>query len=338
MNKKIFSILCVLCIFILIVAFFFPQKDRPKNKQQTVCLNEVAHSIFYAPLYVAIERDYFKAEGIDLELTTGFGADKTMTAVLSDHALIGLMGPETTLYTYQEGITDPVINFAQLTQRAGNFLIARKPASSFDWSDLNGRTILGGRKGGMPEMVLEYILLKNHIDPQKDLTIDQSIDFGSTASAFSNGLGDYTVEFEPAASMLEAQGTGSIVCSLGVDSGYLPYTTFCAKESRINTSPELFRSFCRALQNGVNDCFQLTSKEIASIIAPQFPEITSELLETVISRYKEQDTWKRDLIFSERSYTLLVDVLKNSDPNFCFPDFDQIIDTSFARESFLSSY
>lgn len=158
-----------------------------------VTLNEVAHSIFYAPQYVAIENGYFAEEGIDLTLVTGFGADKVMTAVLSGEADIGFMGSESSIYTYQEGANDIIVNFAQLTQRAGNFLVARKEMHDFSWDDLKGKDVLGGRKGGMPEMVFEYILKQNGIDPAKDVKINQSIDFGATASAFSGGQGDFTV-------------------------------------------------------------------------------------------------------------------------------------------------
>ena len=161
-----------------------------------VVLNEVAHSLFYAPMYVAIEKGYFKEQGIDLELVTGFGADKTMTAVLSGEADIGFMGPETTVYTCNEGASDLVVNFAQLTQRAGNFLVAREADDSFSWQKLKGKNVLGGRDGGMPEMVFEYILKKNGIDPSADLNIDKSIDFGSTAAAFSGGQGEYSVEYD----------------------------------------------------------------------------------------------------------------------------------------------
>lgn len=161
---------------------------------EKVVLNEVAHSIFYAPMYVAIEEGYFAEEGIELELVTGFGADKTMTAVLTDEADIGFMGSESTIYTYAGGTSDYVVNFAQLTQRAGNFLVSREPMDTFSWDMLKGKDVLGGRAGGMPEMVFEYILEKNGIDPETDVNIDQSIDFGSTAAAFSGGQGDFTVE------------------------------------------------------------------------------------------------------------------------------------------------
>lgn len=160
-----------------------------------VVLNEVAHSIFYAPMYVAIEEGYFADEGIDLTLVTGFGADKTMTALLTGEADIGFMGSESTIYTYKEGASDYAVNFAQLTQRAGNFLVSREPIDNFTWDMLKGKKVLGGRAGGMPEMVFEYILKKNGIDPAADLSIDQSIDFGSTAAAFSGGQGDFSVVY-----------------------------------------------------------------------------------------------------------------------------------------------
>lgn len=164
------------------------------DSMKKVVLNEVAHSIFYAPMYVAIEEGYFAENGIDLTLVTGFGADKTMTAVLTGEADIGFMGSESTIYTYVGGTEDYVVNFAQLTQRAGNFLVSREPIDDFSWDMLVGKDVLGGRAGGMPEMVFEYILTKNGIDPMADLRIDQSIDFGSTAAAFSGGQGDFTVE------------------------------------------------------------------------------------------------------------------------------------------------
>lgn len=188
--------LVILSISVLAFSGCADKKPAVSASGNKVVLNEVAHSIFYAPMYVAIEEGYFKDAGIDLELVTGFGADKTMTAVLSGEADIGFMGPETTVYARNEGAGDAVVNFAQLTQRAGNFLVAREPAENFTWSDLKGKNVLGGRAGGMPEMVFEFVLKKNNIDPVSDLSIDQSIDFGSTAAAFSGGQGDYTVEFD----------------------------------------------------------------------------------------------------------------------------------------------
>lgn len=199
--KKVFCLLLLTALFCAALAGCGEKENTAKQPQEQasmvkVTLNEVAHSIFYAPQYVAIEEGYFADEGIELELVTGFGADKTMTAVLSGEADIGFMGAEASVYAYQEGTNDPVVNFAQLTQRAGNFLVAREEMPEFTWQDLKGKNILGGRKGGMPQMVFEYILRKNGLDPSKDMDIDQSIDFGSTAAAFSGGQGEFTVKFK----------------------------------------------------------------------------------------------------------------------------------------------
>ena len=241
-NKKWISLAAavVLAVTALPMGVFAAKKDSTEEKLTKVTLNEVAHSIFYAPQYVAIEEGYFKDEGLDLTLVTGFGADKTMTAVISGEADIGFMGAEASVYAYQEGATDAVVNFAQLTQRAGNFLVAREEMPDINWDDLKYKKVLGGRKGGMPEMVFEYILRKNGLDPQKDLTIDQSIDFGYTAAAFTGDTSaDFTVEFEPSATALEKEGAGYVVASLGVDSGYVPYTSYSANTSYMEKNPEI---------------------------------------------------------------------------------------------------
>ena len=243
-----------------------PSEETGQKELAKVTLNEVAHSIFYAPMYAAIEEGYFEEEGIDLTLVCGFGADKTMTAVISGEADIGFMGSEASIYTYAEGATDHVINFAQLTQRAGNFLVAREEMPDFTWEDLKGHLVLGGRKGGMPEMVFEYILKQNGIDPETDLEINQNIDFGSTAAAFSEGQGDFTVEFEPGATTLESGDKGYVVASLGEDSGYVPYTAFSAKQSYIDENPDVIQGFTNALQKGMDYVQDHTPEEIAAVI------------------------------------------------------------------------
>ncbi len=295
-----------------------------------VTLNEVAHSIFYAPMYVAIEEGYFAEEGIDLELVTGFGADKTMTAVLSGEADIGFMGSESTVYTYVGGTEDYVVNFAQLTQRAGNFLVSRKPIEDFSWDMLKGTDVLGGRAGGMPQMVFEYILYMNNIDPT-EINIDQSIDFGSTAAAFSGGDADFTVEFEPHATSLEEKGDGYIVASLGEDSGYVPYTAFSAKKSYMEENPEIIQAFTNALQKGMDYVQAHTPEEIADVIAPQFEETGKETLTTIVKRYYDQDTWKEDLIFEEASFDLLTNILKMSNVLEESVPYEALVDTGFAK-------
>ena len=204
-----------------------------------VVLNEVAHSCFYAPMYVAIENGYFKEAGLEVELVTGFGADKTMTALLSGEADIGFMGPESTIYTYQGGMEDYAVNFAQLTQRAGNFIVGREPDADFTFEDLRGKEVLAGRAGGMPQMVFEFVLKKYGLNPATDVKMDQSIDFGATAAALSGGQGEYTVEFEPHATALEEKGDGYVLASLGEESGYVPYTAFSARKSYLAEHPEV---------------------------------------------------------------------------------------------------
>ncbi|MCI8976455.1 MAG: ABC transporter substrate-binding protein [Lachnospiraceae bacterium] len=305
--------------------------DKSENK--TVTLNEVAHSIFYAPMYVAIEEGYFKEEGIELNLVTGFGADKTMTAVLTDEADIGFMGSESTIYTYAGGTSDYVVNFAQLTQRAGNFLVSRQPIENFTWDMLKGTNVLGGRAGGMPEMVFEFILNKNGIDPKADLSIDQSIDFGSTAAAFSGGQGDFTVEFEPHATSLEAKGDGYVVASLGEDSGYVPYTAFSAKKSYMEENPNTIQSFTNALQKGMDYVASHSPEEIAKVIQPQFEETDIETLTTIVTRYYEQDTWKTNLIFEEDAFTLLQNILEEGGELPARVPYEDLVNTQFAQNA-----
>ena len=310
-----------------------PSEETAQKELVEVTLNEVAHSIFYAPMYAAIEEGYFEEEGIDLTLVCGFGADKTMTAVISGEADIGFMGSEASIYTYAEGATDHVVNFAQLTQRAGNFLVAREEMPDFTWEDIKGHLVLGGRKGGMPEMVFEYILKQNGIDPGTDLEINQNIDFGSTAAAFSEGQGDFTVEFEPGATTLESQGKGYVVASLGEDSGYVPYTAFSAKQSYIDENPDVIQGFTNALQKGMDYVRDHTPEEIAAVIEPQFPETDLETITTIVTRYYDQDTWKSNLIFEESSFDLLQDILESAGELEERVPYDDLVTTKFAANA-----
>lgn len=303
------------------------------NGMEKVRLTEVAHSIFYAPMYVAIENGYFEEEGMELELVNGLGADKTMTAVLAGETEIGFMGSEASVYVYNEGAEDYVVNFAQLTQRAGNFLVSREKEDDFQMTDLKGKTVLGGRKGGMPQMVFEYILKKYGLDPETDLNIVTNIDFGMTAQAFAGGNGEYTVEFEPSATALEEEGSGYVVASLGIESGYVPYTAYSAKKSYIEENPEIIRGFVNALQKGMDYVNTHTAEEIAEVIQPQFAETDRETLVTIISRYYEQDTWKEDLVFEEASFTLLLDILESAGELEKRPPYEALVDNTYALEA-----
>ena len=337
MKKKPlrFSLLfCLSLMLILCPVLIVGCGNKPSGKTlEKVTLNEVAHSIFYAPMYVAIEEGYFENEGIDLTLVTGFGADKTMTALLTDEADIGFMGSESTIYTYVGGTKDYAVNFAQLTQRAGNFLVSRTPIENFTWDMLIGSNVLGGRPGGMPEMVFEYILTKNNIDPKLDLTIDQSIAFGSTAAAFSGGQGDFTIEFEPHATALEQKKDGYVVASLGEASGYVPYTAFSAKKSYIENHSDTIQAFTNALQKGMDFVNTHTPAEIAKSISPQFAETDIDTLTTIVERYHEQDTWKEDLVFSEDSFTLLENILEQSAVLSERVPYSDLVNTEFAENA-----
>ena len=297
----------------------------------TVC--EVTHSIFYAPQYAAIELGYFEEEGIDLTLVNGAGADKVMTALVSGDADIGFMGSEASIYTYIQGDEDYAVNFAQLTQRAGNFLVGRTPEADFKWENLIGKKVLGGRAGGMPQMVFEYILKKNGIDPAKDLTIDQSISFGLTAAAFTSNDSDYTVEFEPFATALEQEGNGYVVASLGKDSGYVPYTAYSAKKSYIEKHPEIIQSFTNAIQKGLDYVNTHSAAEIAETIKPQFQETDTEKIKIIVERYKEQDTWKENLVFGQDGFELLQDILEDAGELKERTPYAELVNTEFAQNA-----
>lgn len=329
MTKKLCALFCVLALTAGVLAGC----KEESGDLTKVTLNEVAHSIFYAPMYVAIEKGYFADEGIDLELVNGNGADKVMTALVAGEADIGFMGSEATIYVYQEGSQNYAVNFAQLTQRAGNFLVGREANDHFTWEDLKGTTVLGGRAGGMPQMIFEYILKQNGIDPQTDLDIIQNIDFGVTAEAFASGTADYTVEFEPFATSLEQAGNGYVLASLGVDSGYVPYTCFCALEDYMKENPDVIQGFTNAIQKGLNYVAGHTPEEIAKVIAPQFAETDFDALVTIVQRYYEQDTWKTDTIFTEDAFNLLLDILNEAGELTAPVDYNVLVNTEFAKDA-----
>lgn len=328
-QKRIFALLLSATLSLTLLAGC----GKKQGSGTQITLNEVAHSIFYAPQYVAYELGYFKEEGLDVTIETGFGADKTMTALISGDADIGFMGSEASIYQYNEGNEDYAINFAQLTQRAGNFLVGREENKQFQWSDLQGKQLIGGRKGGMPEMILEYVLKKNGLDPEKDVTLIQNVDFANTAGAFAGGTGDYTVEFEPNATSLEQQGTGYVVASLGIESGYVPYTAYCAKKSYIEKNPDIIEHFTKAIYKGQQYVQTHSPKEIAKVIKPQFPETDLDTLTSIVTRYAEQDTYKDNPVFSEESFALLQDILKEAGELSNPVDYSVLVNTDFANKA-----
>ena len=328
--KKIVSIVLAVSMLAVCVTGC---KTTTRKQLKPVVLNEVAHSIFYAPQYAAIELGYFEDEGLDLTLVNGAGADKVMTALISGDADIGFMGSEASIYVYQQGSDDYAVNFSQLTQRAGNFLVGREAQDNFAWADLKGKKVLGGRAGGMPEMVFEYILKKNGIDPAADLTIDQSINFGLTAAAFTSNDADYTVEFEPFATGLEKEGSGHVIASLGVDSGYVPYTAYSAKKSYLEKNPDTIQKFTNAIQKGLEYVNTHSAEEIAKVIQPQFKETDEDTIATIVGRYKDQDTWKGDTVFEKDSFELLENILEEAGELNERVPYEKLVTTEFSQEA-----
>jgi len=270
---------------------------------------EVVRSIFYAPVYVAMNEGFFTDEGLEIELTTGQGADKVMTALLSGGADIGLAGPEATVYVLNQGQEDYVINFAQLTKRDGSFLVGRKPEPDFKWENLRGKTVIGGRPGGVPEMVLEHVLRKHGLNPGKDVEIITNLQFTATTGAFIGGTGDYVANFEPNASQLEKEGYGYVVASLGIAGGELPYTVFGARKSYIAENPEVIQRFTNAVYRGQLWVENHSSEDIARSIQSFFPDTDLELITMVIERYKAQDTWAKDPIMKAESLDRLQEII-----------------------------
>lgn len=305
MKKKIYTTLFILIIF-LIACFTLFNKNTNNTK---IKVAEVAHSIFYAPQYVSIHNGFFKEEGLDIELILTPGADKVTAAVLSGDVDIGFSGSEATIYVYNQGEKDYLKTFAQLTQKDGSFIVSREKINNFNLKNLIGKTIIGGRIGGMPEMTLEYILQKNNINPQKDLEIDTSIAFASMQGAFIGGTGDFVSLFEPNATLVEKEGYGYIVASLGELGGIVPYTAYNAKVSYIENNPEIIEKFTRAIQKGLDFVNNNDSETIAKIIIDEFPDTSLEDLITVIDRYKSTDTWPTTTIFTEESFDHLQNIM-----------------------------
>ncbi|MDT9024921.1 ABC transporter substrate-binding protein [Rossellomorea yichunensis] len=300
---------------------------------QKVRVAEVTRSIFYAPEYVAIEKGFFKEEGLDIELTTTWGGDKTMTTLLSGGADIALVGSETSIYVHAQGSDDPVINFAQLTQTDGTFLVSREKVENFEWDQLKGTTFLGQRKGGMPQMVGEFVLKQNGIDPQSDLNLIQNIDFANIASAFASGTGDYVQLFEPTASIFEQEGKGHIVASFGTESGHVPYTTFMSKDSYMKENKETVEKFTKALYKAQAWVEENSAADIAKVIEPYFEDTELSLIETVVDRYKSQGSFATDPILDEEEWNNLQNIMDEAGELPQSVDHETLVNTSIAEKA-----
>lgn len=312
MKKNIlYYCLFFVLVFLMVGSLFldFNHSKKNENKRIKVTLAEVAHTIFYAPQYVAIEKGYFKEVGIDIELILTAGADKVTAAVLSGDADIGFCGSEGTIYVYNAKEKDYLKTFAQLTQKDGSFLVSREKIDNFTLNDLKGKSVIGGRAGGMPEMTFEWALKQNGINPKNDLEIDTSIAFAAMGGAFISGQGDFVTLFEPNALEIEQQGYGYVVASIGELGGVVPYTSYSARGSYIEKNSELISNFTKAIQKGLDFVHNSSDKEVAEAILSQFPDTSLNDLEKVVARYRKIDAWPKTTKFSEESFDHLQDIM-----------------------------
>lgn len=325
-KLKIFFMLVLMTASLLLCSCGTETLDK-------VTLSEVTRSVFYAPQYAAINQGFFGEEGITLELSNGQGADKVMTAVISGQVDIGFSGPEACVYVYNEGKEDYAIVFAQLTKRDGSFLVGREPEPNFKWENLKYKYLIGGRKGGMPEMTLEYVLRKFGLEPNVDLTVDTSVQFAVMAGAFTGGTGDYVTLFEPTATMLEDGGKGYVLASIGQDSGEIPYTAYYAKKSFIEENADLIQRFTNAIYKGQRWVDTHSPKEIAEAVQEFFPDTDIETLTSVAKRYKDIDAWNKDPILKEHSFDLMQTVMEEAQVLDKRAPHDKIVNNEFAEKA-----
>lgn len=316
---------------VLIAILIIPLAACGKDKVQNIRIGEVTRSIFYAPQYVALEKGFFEEEGLNVELTTTAGGDKTMTALLSDSIDIALVGSETSIYVYAQGSSDPVINFAALTQTDGTFLVSREKIDNFSWEQLKGATFLGQRKGGMPQMVGEFVLRKHGIDPHQDLDLIQNVDFANIAPAFASGTGEFVQLFEPTASVFEQEGKGYIIASFGEESGNLPYTTFMTKESTIKEKKETVEKFTKAIYKAQKWVDSHSAEEIADTIKGYFDNTNIETIEMVVERYKNQGSFATNPILNEEGWNNLQDVMEEAGELPKRIDYETLVNTEIAE-------
>jgi NitT/TauT family transport system substrate-binding protein len=329
----IILIAVIIGIITAVVININKNSTKDENGTKLVRLNEVTRSVFYAPQYVAIAQGYFKEKGIEVEITTGQGADKVMTAVLAGQSDIGFAGPEASIYVYNEGKEDHTQVFAQLTKRDGSFLVARDKTDEFDWNQLKGKTVIPGRKGGVPYMTFEYVLKQKGINPSTDVNLDDSISFDLMAGAFAGGNAEYVTLFEPTASMTEEQGAGYIVASVGAEAGEIPYTAYFAKKSYIAKNEELIQNFTDAIYKGQKWTQEHSAKEIAELIKDFFPSTDVKMLENSIQRYKDIDAWNKTPVLTEEAFNKLQDVIEEAGELEKRADYEKVVNNKYAEQS-----
>ena len=333
MKKYIIGIIIIILVVGGILAYSMLKPKNKNNNQMTkINLNEVTRSVFYAPQYVAIANGYFKDENLDIEITTGQGADKVMTAVLAGQSDIGFAGPEAAIYVYNEGKEDYIEVFAQMTKRDGSFLVSRNENNNFKWTDVKGSTIIPGRKGGVPYMTFEYVLKQNGIDTAKDVVLDDSIKFDLMAGAFTGGTADYVTLFEPTASMTQDQNKGYIVTSIGKEAGEIPYTAYTATKSYIEKNPEIIEGITRAIYRGQKWVEEHTAREVAEKIVGFFPDTTIESLEKSVQSYKDIKAWNETPVMKEEGFNKLQTIMKDAGELEKEASYKDVVNNEFASK------
>ena len=325
-----------LLTFLLAVLMIVPVLCACGQKNTTVVrLNEVTHSVFYAPQYVAMSQGFFEAEGLTVELTNGGGADKVMSAVISGQSDIGLAGPEASIYVYNQGKADHTQIIAQLTKRDGSFLVGRAEDDAFSWEDLRGKTVIGGRKGGVPEMTLEYVLRLHSLTPGEDVTVDTSVQFNMMAGAFTGGQGDYVTLFEPTATQIERAGKGYILASIGQESGEIPYTAYFANKSWLQENADTAQRFVNAIAKAQQWVAEHTDRQVAEAIVDQFPDTSLDELEAVTARHRQIDAWNRTPVMERHALERLETVMEQAGElaHSDWVPFDELVNNTFAQNA-----
>lgn len=331
--KKILVIIIIVAVIIAGAVIYSMNNKTNDNELKKISVNEVARSVFYAPQYVAINNGFFKEEGLEIELTTGQGADKVMTAVLAGQSDIGFAGPEASIYVYNEGKEDYAEVFAQMTKRDGSFLVSKTDTDNFSWNDLKGKTVIPGRKGGVPYMTFEYVLKQNGINPETDVNLDDSIKFDLMAGAFAGGDAEYVTLFEPTASMTEEAGKGYVVASVGEASGEIPYTAYFAKKSYIEKNKDVIQGFTNAIYKGQQWIKQHSAKEIAEVIQDFFPDTDLDMLTKSIQSYMDIDAWNNTPVLKEEAFNRLQTVMKEAGELDKEAPYNKVINNEFAENS-----
>ena len=327
MKKLIAICLCVMMASLCLVVFI--SCDKPTNQ---IRLTEVTHSLFYTPQYLALALGYFEEEGLDVVISNGSGADNVMTALLTNEADIGLMGCEANIYVYLQGKKDYPKVVAQLTKRDGAFLVARTPNPNFDYSGMENSTVLMGRTGGMPAMILQYILNGKGYTNGTNITMDYTIQFGALGPAFTGGTGDYVPLFEPAASQLVKEGKGYIVSAIGMASGEIPYTCYSVTDKFLTEHPDKVEKFLRAVWKGTEYATTHSATEIAKLVAPYFEGTTLDLLTSAINNYQQYDVWMDSPVTNAEAFERLQDIMQNAGELTQRVDYNVIVDNTAANK------